>query len=148
MRTVSSGILGSPSRPPTATKSVCIARPSRTSPQLPALCAPPFPRPDLAYSAGVRQGLLALFGNSTRADLSINKGGGSQRMLRSRFCFTPMGFGWGIRLSQAMLTGCVPIMVHDHVWPVGGCAGLVGARMQAIACVVRGAWREREAGSG
>ncbi|PNW87153.1 hypothetical protein CHLRE_02g111150v5 [Chlamydomonas reinhardtii] len=76
-----------------------------------------FTKPDLAYSAGVRQGLLALFGNSTRADLSINKGGGSQRMLRSRFCFTPMGFGWGIRLSQAMLTGCVPIMVHDHVWP-------------------------------
>ncbi|KAG2453114.1 hypothetical protein HYH02_002445 [Chlamydomonas schloesseri] len=76
-----------------------------------------FSKPDMAYSAGVRQGLIALFGNSTRSDITINKGGGPTLMLKSRFCFTPMGFGWGVRLSQAAMTGCVPVLVQDHVWP-------------------------------
>ncbi|KXZ50252.1 hypothetical protein GPECTOR_17g890 [Gonium pectorale] len=72
---------------------------------------------DMAYSAGVRQGLLALFKDNPREDLNINRVGGVAAMLSSRFCFTPMGFGWGIRLSQAMLAGCVPVMTHDHTWP-------------------------------
>ncbi|KAG2499622.1 hypothetical protein HYH03_002561 [Edaphochlamys debaryana] len=76
-----------------------------------------YTKEDMAYSAGVRQGLLSMFADNPRSDLSINKGGGTDSMLRSRFCFTPMGLGWGIRLSQAVYTGCVPILVHDHVWP-------------------------------
>ncbi|GFR49811.1 hypothetical protein Agub_g11751 [Astrephomene gubernaculifera] len=77
-----------------------------------------YSKTDMAYSAGVRQGLLALFGNTSRPDISINKGGGTKTVLRSRFCFAPMGFGWGIRLSQAVIGGCVPVLVHDHVWPI------------------------------
>ncbi|KAL4434417.1 hypothetical protein ABPG75_000858 [Micractinium tetrahymenae] len=34
---------------------------------------------------------------------------------RSKFCFCTYGRGWGIRVVQAMLAGCVPVIVQDHV---------------------------------
>ncbi len=42
------------------------------------------------------------------------------QMQRAKFCLAPMGFGWGIRLAEAMVTGCVPVIVQDHVYQVGG----------------------------
>ncbi len=39
-------------------------------------------------------------------------------MLRSRFCFCPTGFGWGVRMTQAAMTGCIPVLPNDHVLPV------------------------------
>ncbi|GFR41595.1 hypothetical protein Agub_g2319 [Astrephomene gubernaculifera] len=76
-----------------------------------------YSKPDMAYSGGVRQGLLALFGNTTRPDVAINKGiTGADAMLSSRFCLAPLGYGWGIRLTQAMHTGCVPVIVQDHTY--------------------------------
>ncbi len=33
-------------------------------------------------------------------------------MLRARFCLCPTGYGWGIRFTQAMHTGCVPVIVQ------------------------------------
>ncbi|PNH05450.1 hypothetical protein TSOC_008269 [Tetrabaena socialis] len=81
-----------------------------------------FSKEDMVYSAGVRQGFLALFGNTTRPDVAINKGrepgADPATMLRSRFCFAPQGQGWGVRLSQAVISGCVPVLVHDHTYPL------------------------------
>ncbi|PNH00896.1 putative glycosyltransferase, partial [Tetrabaena socialis] len=76
-----------------------------------------YTKPDMAYSGGVRQGFLAMFGNMTRPDVIINKGGGAQQMLQARFCLCPLGYGWGIRVTQALHTGCVPVLVQDHVYP-------------------------------
>ncbi|KXZ54166.1 hypothetical protein GPECTOR_5g263 [Gonium pectorale] len=78
-----------------------------------------FSKPDMSYSGGVRQGLIALFGNTTRPDVAINRPGlsGRKMMLRSRFCFVPMGYGWGVRLTQAVYAGCVPVLTQDHIWP-------------------------------
>lgn len=39
-------------------------------------------------------------------------------MLNATFCITPMGAGWGIRLPEAMLSGCIPIITQDHVYMV------------------------------
>lgn len=36
-------------------------------------------------------------------------------MLRSKFCLCPTGYGWGIRFTQAMHTGCVPVIVQVRV---------------------------------
>ncbi|KAL4427766.1 hypothetical protein ABPG75_001855 [Micractinium tetrahymenae] len=33
----------------------------------------------------------------------------------SKFCLAPFGHGWGNRLLQAMLSGCVPVIVQEHV---------------------------------
>ncbi|KAL4451657.1 hypothetical protein ABPG75_007319 [Micractinium tetrahymenae] len=44
---------------------------------------------------------------------SVGKGVAYQRMLSSsKFCLAPFGYGWGNRLVQAMLSGCVP----EHVF--------------------------------
>ncbi|KXZ45471.1 hypothetical protein GPECTOR_54g212 [Gonium pectorale] len=75
-----------------------------------------FTKPDMAYSGGVRQGFFAMYSNITREDMAINKGNGAEWMLQSRFCMAPLGYGWGIRLTQAMHTGCVPVLVQDHVY--------------------------------
>ncbi|KAG2488216.1 hypothetical protein HYH03_013210 [Edaphochlamys debaryana] len=37
-------------------------------------------------------------------------------MQRAKFCLAPSGHGWGVRLAQAMMTGCVPVIVQDHVY--------------------------------
>lgn len=77
-----------------------------------------YSRSDMAYSMGVRQAVIAMFGNSTRKDIAINKiGVGPEAMLRTRFCLAPPGLGWGRRLTEAVFAGCVPVLVHDHVYP-------------------------------
>lgn len=39
-------------------------------------------------------------------------------MLNSTFCIVPMGTGWGIRMPETMLSGCIPIITQDHVYMV------------------------------
>lgn len=39
-------------------------------------------------------------------------------MSKSTFCLAPSGFGWGIRLAEAMHSGCVPVIVQDHIYAV------------------------------
>ncbi|GIL58226.1 hypothetical protein Vafri_13293, partial [Volvox africanus] len=76
-----------------------------------------YSKSDMSYSGGVRQGLLSMYSNLSRPDVAINKGCcTAEFMLKSRFCLSPLGYGWGIRLSQAMHTGCVPVLVQDHVY--------------------------------
>jgi hypothetical protein len=36
-------------------------------------------------------------------------------MRRAKFCLTPAGHGWGIRIVHAMATGCVPLIIQDGV---------------------------------
>jgi hypothetical protein len=33
-----------------------------------------------------------------------------------RFCLAPYGWGWGIRLSQIILAGCVPVIIQPHIY--------------------------------
>ncbi|KAG2500342.1 hypothetical protein HYH03_001917 [Edaphochlamys debaryana] len=76
-----------------------------------------YSKPEMGYSGGVRQAVIAMFGNSTRKDLLINKGNGGDKQLGAKFCLCPLGFGWGIRLTQALHVGCVPVLVQDHIYP-------------------------------
>lgn len=36
-------------------------------------------------------------------------------MRESVFCLSPLGTGWGLRIVDAMLTGCIPVIVQDGV---------------------------------
>jgi hypothetical protein len=36
-------------------------------------------------------------------------------MRKSKFCLSPAGHGWGIRIVHAMATGCVPLIIQDGV---------------------------------
>ncbi len=47
---------------------------------------------------------------------------------RSRFCLAPYGHGWGMRLSHALMHGCVPVVLQDRVRQVSGRAGGKGIR--------------------
>ncbi|KAG2426678.1 hypothetical protein HXX76_012988 [Chlamydomonas incerta] len=75
-----------------------------------------FTKPDMAYSGGVRQGLLAMFKNMSRPEVLINKGAGPGYTSKAKFCMAPLGYGWGIRFTQAMFTGCVPVIIQDHIY--------------------------------
>ena len=33
----------------------------------------------------------------------------------SLFCLAPTGSGWGMRLRFALLSGCIPVIIDDHV---------------------------------
>jgi hypothetical protein len=33
-----------------------------------------------------------------------------------RYCLAPYGWGWGMRLSQVILSGCVPVIIQPHVF--------------------------------
>ncbi|KAG2485164.1 hypothetical protein HYH03_016054 [Edaphochlamys debaryana] len=81
----------------------------------------------MLYSHGVRQAVHRLFGaggkhnangSHPRPDyrVSMPAPDAIDAMHRSKFCFAPSGAGWGIRLAEAMVTGCVPVIVQDHVY--------------------------------
>ncbi|GJP34321.1 hypothetical protein CLOM_g18764 [Closterium sp. NIES-68] len=38
-----------------------------------------------------------------------------EEMQRSRFCLAPAGFGWAMRTTQAVLLGCIPVILQDDV---------------------------------
>ncbi|KAG2488215.1 hypothetical protein HYH03_013209 [Edaphochlamys debaryana] len=80
------------------------------------------------YSHGVRQALNKLFGpggkhnangSQPRLDYWVNSPLHKHPrvdMERSKFCLAPTGYGWGSRITQAMMTGCVPVIVQDHMY--------------------------------
>ena len=37
------------------------------------------------------------------------------QMHASLFCLAPTGSGWGVRLKQALMSGCIPVIIDDHV---------------------------------
>ncbi|KAG2485167.1 hypothetical protein HYH03_016057 [Edaphochlamys debaryana] len=84
-------------------------------------------KPDMVYSQGVRQTLHRMFkkggkhdpeGPNKRPDYKVSEPvyNAVDQMIHSKFCLAPMGAGWGIRLAEAMVTGCVPVIVQDHVY--------------------------------
>lgn len=67
------------------------------------------------YSNGVRQELHRLFGKGQHPNITIHEGGHpsyTAAMKGSKFCMAPSGHGWGIRLSQYMAQGCVPVIIQ------------------------------------
>ncbi|KAL4444666.1 hypothetical protein ABPG77_002483 [Micractinium sp. CCAP 211/92] len=73
---------------------------------------------DPEYSGLTRQLLHNLTQAWNDADFEFVVGGVPNypaHLRRTKFCLAPYGHGWGIRLVQAMLTGCVPVIVQEHV---------------------------------
>jgi hypothetical protein len=73
---------------------------------------------DMLYSGGARQALYSTLHNQNISDVLIVQGT-TQRyddlFLESKFCITPYGFGWGLRLPIAVTHACVPVIIQDHV---------------------------------
>jgi hypothetical protein len=70
---------------------------------------------DPSYSHGVRQELHKRFGNGRHPNVTIHEGrfdNYSAAVRGSKYCLAPSGHGWGIRLSQYMLQGCVPVIIQ------------------------------------
>ncbi|KAG2485163.1 hypothetical protein HYH03_016053 [Edaphochlamys debaryana] len=87
-----------------------------------------FNRDDATYSQGVRQTLHKMFsaggkydpdGPNARKDWWVTgplHAYALEAMRQATFCLAPSGAGWGIRLSTAMVSGCVPVIVQDHIY--------------------------------
>eukprot|EP00775_Hariotina_reticulata_P004063 gene4063-4310_t len=72
------------------------------------------------YSGGVRQELWKLFKSGKFGDKVLvspenNLKNYKQLVQSSKFCLAPWGHGWGNRLGQYMVMGCVPVIVQDGV---------------------------------
>ncbi|KAG2486339.1 hypothetical protein HYH03_015043 [Edaphochlamys debaryana] len=72
------------------------------------------------YSGGTRQTLFRLLSNASDLEgvdlISGRVPDYDQRLRASKFCFSPYGYGFGIRLAQAMQTGCIPLVIQDMVY--------------------------------
>ncbi|CAI7847398.1 unnamed protein product [Closterium sp. NIES-54] len=73
------------------------------------------------WSFGVRQEMFKLFGgrfNETGVLLESTEGfvqGYLVEMQRAVFCLAPSGWGWGMRTTQALMLGCIPVIIQPHV---------------------------------
>lgn len=75
---------------------------------------------NLYYSRGVRQRVFAAFHD--RPGFLIEDGirqDMPQDMRESVFCLSPLGSGWGLRIVDAMLCGCIPVVVQDGILQPG-----------------------------
>eukprot|EP00897_Mesotaenium_endlicherianum_P005535 jgi/Mesen1/5009/ME000025S04409 len=70
------------------------------------------------FSLGARQKLFTLFGNRKDTGFVLQAGAqgsfGSQ-MQRAKFCFAPAGAGYGVRATQSVVAGCIPVVVQENV---------------------------------
>eukprot|EP00898_Chlorokybus_atmophyticus_P005141 jgi/Chlat1/5628/Chrsp369S00416 len=71
--------------------------------------------PDILYSDGVRQELIARFSNYTGWLIKRRVEHYEQKFKEAVFCFCPAGFGWGVRTGVAVLNGCIPVIIQDNV---------------------------------
>ncbi|WIA23466.1 hypothetical protein OEZ85_000212 [Tetradesmus obliquus] len=74
---------------------------------------------DPSYSHGVRQELHTRFGRGQHPNITIHEGrceNYSAALQGSKYCLAPSGHGWGIRLSQYMIQGCVPVIIQDDIY--------------------------------
>jgi len=71
------------------------------------------------YSQGVRQAVYRQHHEREGYVISDQSSKSFYReMMSARFCFAPTGWGWGQRVFEAILTGCIPvIMQSDNVQP-------------------------------
>lgn len=44
-----------------------------------------------------------------------------RQMLRSIFCLGPAGYGWGMRAPQAVLMGCIPVVIQVRTGRARSC---------------------------
>ncbi|KXZ42907.1 hypothetical protein GPECTOR_112g277 [Gonium pectorale] len=73
------------------------------------------------YSGGVRQAIKRLLDsvNPKPPDVEFIDGRANnyrELLRKSKFCIAPYGFGWGLRLVQAMEFGCIPVIIQDWVY--------------------------------
>ncbi|GIL47983.1 hypothetical protein Vafri_4706 [Volvox africanus] len=73
------------------------------------------------YSGGVRQAIKKLLSslNPKPPDVEFVEGRASNYrdlLQTSKFCIAPYGYGWGLRLVQAIEYGCIPLIIQDNVY--------------------------------
>lgn len=71
------------------------------------------------YSGGVRQALFNLFGDGHDPQVLVHEGHIDhyhELLESSRFCLTPSGHGWGMRIAFAAAANCVPLIIQDGVF--------------------------------
>ncbi|KAG2425771.1 hypothetical protein HXX76_013396 [Chlamydomonas incerta] len=77
---------------------------------------------DKEYSGGARQAIaamLAALGDRRPADVEFVEGtvhNYGKHYRAAHFCLAPYGFGYGIRLSEAVSWGCIPVVIQDMVY--------------------------------
>jgi len=80
----------------------------------------PFGRGRYEWSFGVRQEMFRAYRgryNDTGILLDTLEHGQwdswhLRQMMRSVFCLAPSGWGWGMRTTQAVLMGCIPVVIQ------------------------------------
>ena len=71
---------------------------------------------DKKYSQGVRQQVYELFRNASGfVIMEHDYRGAAIAMRNTTFCLCPTGSGWSHRLTYAMVSGCIPVIVMDSV---------------------------------
>uniref|UniRef100_A0A7S2JKI6 Exostosin GT47 domain-containing protein n=1 Tax=Haptolina brevifila TaxID=156173 RepID=A0A7S2JKI6_9EUKA len=65
------------------------------------------------YSQGVRQAIQQIHRN--QSDFVLGGRFTLDDLRASRFCLCPSGWGWGWRLSLAIVTQCVPVIIQPNV---------------------------------
>ncbi|GLC68059.1 hypothetical protein PLESTF_000640400 [Pleodorina starrii] len=73
------------------------------------------------YSGGVRQAIKKLLSSLTPRPPDVEFLEGRTESYRkllqtSKFCIAPYGYGWGLRLVQAIEYGCIPVIIQDRVY--------------------------------
>lgn len=75
-------------------------------------------------SFGARQEMAAHFkGTFEKTGILIEGMNGHvnsylEEMRRSTFCFAPAGWGWAMRTTQAVIMGCIPLIIQVRHPPV------------------------------
>jgi len=69
-----------------------------------------------SYSRGVRQRMKALFADNPRVQMLSGRSPDYEgEMEGARFCVAPLGYAtWSIRTFEALLMGCVPVIIADN----------------------------------
>ncbi|GJP79125.1 hypothetical protein CLOP_g9376 [Closterium sp. NIES-67] len=73
------------------------------------------------WSFGVRQEAFKLYRgrfNETGVKMESTEGvpeGYLVEMGRAAFCLAPSGWGWAMRTTQALMLGCIPVIIQPHV---------------------------------
>ncbi len=71
---------------------------------------------DKRYSQGVRQQVYELFRNASGFVVMEHDSRGAQISMRNAtFCLCPAGSGWSHRLTYAVVSGCIPVIIMDSV---------------------------------
>lgn len=81
----------------------------------------PDPVPADGHTQGVRQRIVRIFKQRNESGFTVARSvpHADERMRRSVFCLAPSGFGWGSRIVETIVSGCIPVVVQDSVYQPG-----------------------------